>query len=76
MSVEYYFVCHECKEKLHIGCDGMSGFQFWYGDESIMKSMKSMLARCVFHYEKLGFTMEQTIAEEEYSEYKLNSEEV
>lgn len=68
MSREYYLVCDECKKKVHLGCVGISGFQFWRNDEPTMKKMHKLLDDCMFHFEKLKFVWEQSEEDEEYEE--------
>ena len=66
MSVEYYICCHECKIKAHIGCEGFSGLQFWSGDATAMKAMRSLLLTCLFHEDKIGIIKERSDEAEEY----------
>ena len=68
MSQEYYLVCHECKNKVHIGCVGFSGTQFWSGEPDVMKAMYKMLDNCLLHIEKLAFVWEQSTEDETYDE--------
>ncbi len=68
MSQEYYLVCDECKKKVHTGCVGMSGLQFWSKEERIMKAMHSLLKDCFYHLDKLKFVWEQSPEDEDYEE--------
>jgi len=71
MSEEYYLVCHKCKRKVHVGCIGMSGFQFWSSEKENMDDMREMMAECVLDcgMENLGFAWSQGYCED-YKEYK------
>jgi hypothetical protein len=68
MSQEYYLVCHQCKKKVHIGCEGLGGFQFWSGEPKAMQAARSLLSNCVRHIDKLGFVWEDSQADEEFEE--------
>ena len=68
MSQEYYLVCDECKKKVHIGCVGFSGVQFWWKEEKIMKATYEILKECITHLNKLKFVWEQSPEDEEYEE--------
>lgn len=68
MSQEYYLVCHECRKKVHIGCEGLSGLQFWHNEPHVMKAAYSLLETCVRHIHKLGFAWEDSPADDEYEE--------
>ena len=68
MSQEYYLVCDECKNKVHLGCVGLSGFQFWSGDGPTMNKMFKLLDGCMFHFERLKFVWEQSKEDEAYKE--------
>jgi hypothetical protein len=39
VSVDLYICCHNCKTKLWIAQDGLSGFTFYRGDEPVMKAL-------------------------------------
>jgi hypothetical protein len=69
MSTEFYFCCHECKKKVHVGCVGFSGFQLWYANEQTGKALKELLSDCMLHSEKIGFIPEQT--HDDYEEFKI-----
>lgn len=68
MSREYYLVCHECKKKVHVGCVGFSGLQFWSGDKEVMAAVYALLEDCFLHLDSLAFVWEQTKEDDEYME--------
>ena len=68
MSQEYYLVCHECKKKVHVGCVGFSGLQWWGMVPSVREATYKMLDNCFIHLEKLAFVWEQGPEDETYEE--------
>ena len=68
MSVDYYFVCHECKKSIHVAQDGFSGFIFYSGESGCMKAFKNFLEEHSFHPKSICFAAEQDDCVEEYDE--------
>lgn len=68
MSVEYYFCCHSCRKKVHVGCEGFSGLQFWSGEKSAMDALQKLLNTCLLHHKNIGVIKEQSVEDEEYEE--------
>ena len=68
MSQEYYIVCDECRKKVHVGCVGMSGVQFWSKEDSVMANVSLLLSSCFLHLDKLKFVWEQSHEDETYED--------
>lgn len=39
MSVEYYLVCHQCRQRIHVAQDGLSGWTFYRGEPDCMQKL-------------------------------------
>ncbi len=68
MSVEFFLVCHDCKTKIHIGQDGLSGFTYYSGEAGCQASLKEFFADHAIGgtEHKLGLAMEGGEADETY----------
>ena len=66
MSVDYYMVCHECKQAIHVAQDGMSGWAFYRGHPDCMKKLGDFLEAHKFHPDKIALAPEQYF--EDYKE--------
>jgi hypothetical protein len=58
MSVELDIVCHDCKEAIWGGCDGMSGHQWLSGNPAEMRAIGAFLYRHMGH--RLEYVNSQT----------------
>ena len=44
MSLNYYLVCHECRQRIHVAQDGVSGWSFYSGEPTCMRRLGAWLA--------------------------------
>jgi hypothetical protein len=66
MSTDYYMVCTNCKEAIHIAQDGMSGFTFYSGEKNCMKEYKVFIKNHIGH--SLTVLSENKIDHDDYKE--------
>jgi hypothetical protein len=59
MSVDYYMVCHECRQSLHVAQDGLSGWTFYRGEPDCMKALGAFLESHKFHPAQVSMAPEQ-----------------
>lgn len=66
MSTDYFMVCHECKQSIHVAQDGLSGWTFYRGEPGCMKALGAFLKDHSFHPDRIAMAREQEF--EEYTE--------
>lgn len=70
MSVDFYLVCHDCRKRIHIAQDGLSGWTFYSGERNCMKQLSAWFAEHTLEYPSHKFTLENEHAasRDEYPE--------
>ena len=43
MSYDFYLVCHECRQRIHLAQDGLSGWTFYSGETDCMAKFSEFL---------------------------------
>jgi hypothetical protein len=72
MSVNFYLVCHQCRQKIHVAQDGFSGWSFYSGEPGCMRKLSDWFSDHAIDSEKsvhrFVLHSEHVVSSEDYEE--------